>query len=208
MAHLLMLSATPILLSSSSDTVSIMAAGRLLIYLSLWLFLTASLLYVISHLDIYPHSNQTLNMINLHPANMTVIDLEHFQFLLNDDHCAATSPISLLILVHSAPDNWMARQAIRSSWGRYSSSHTKDTNLTFRPQIPGEIVVLVFLLGRPDTPSQQRAIEKESAKEGDMIQGDFKDTYHHLAYKNVMGKLWASHFCPQAEFVVKADDDM
>ena len=52
------------------------------------------------------------------------------------------------------------------------------------------------------------SIEKEAKKEGDMVQGDFKDTYHHLAYKNVMGKLWASNFCPQAEFVVKADDDM
>ena len=52
------------------------------------------------------------------------------------------------------------------------------------------------------------AIEKEAKREADLVQGDFKDTYHHLAYKNVMGKLWASEFCPQAEFVVKADDDM
>ena len=51
-------------------------------------------------------------------------------------------------------------------------------------------------------------IEKEAKTEGDLVQGDFMDSYHNLSYKNVMGKLWASTFCPQAEFVVKSDDDM
>ena len=32
-------------------------------------------------------------------------------------------------------------------------------------------------------------------------------TYHNLTYKNVMGKLWISEFCFQAEFVAKTDDD-
>ena len=92
--------------------------------------------------------------------------------------------------------------------GKVTLPHILDALSNFRPQIPGEIVVLVFLLGTPASPSQQMAIEREAKKEGDMIQGDFKDSYRHLAYKNVMGKLWASRFCPQAEFVVKSDDDM
>ena len=29
------------------------------------------------------------------------------------------------------------------------------------------------------------AIEKEAKREGDLVQGDFKDTYHHLAYKRI-----------------------
>ena len=41
-------------------------------------------------------------------------------------------------------------------------------------------------------------IEKEAKTEGDLVQGDFMDSYHNLSYKNVMGKLWASNFCPQA----------
>ena len=91
--------------------------------------------------------------------------------------------------------------------GKVPPPYVKDMIQIFRPQIPGENVVLVFLLGRPANQSQQMAIEKE-AKTGDLVQGDFMDTYHNLSYKNVMGKLWASNFCPQAEFVVKADDDM
>ena len=38
--------------------------------------------------------------------------------------------------------------------------------------------------------------------------GDFLDTYHNLSYKSIMGKLWVSEFCEQADFVVKTDDDM
>ena len=118
MGHLLIILATPLLLSFPSDTVLMMAVGRM--YLAACTFLAVSLLYVMSHLHIHSLANQKLflNRVNLHPANMTVINLEQFQFLLNDDHCSASSPISLLLLVHSAPDNWMARQAIRNSWGR------------------------------------------------------------------------------------------
>ena len=39
------------------------------------------------------------------------------------------------------------------------------------------------------------------------LQGDFLDTYHNLSYKEIMGNLWISEFCEQAEFVVKTDDD-
>ena len=55
---------------------------------------------------------------------------------------------------------------------------------------------------------QQRRLEEESSKHGDLVQGDFLDTYHNLSYKAVMGNLWVAEFCSQAEFVVKTDDDM
>ena len=38
--------------------------------------------------------------------------------------------------------------------------------------------------------------------------GDFLDTYYNLSYKNVLGKLWVSNFCEQADFVIKTDDDV
>ena len=34
------------------------------------------------------------------------------------------------------------------------------------------------------------------------------DTYRNLSYKSILGKLWVSKFCEQADFVVKADDDV
>ena len=82
----------------------------------------------------------------------------------------------------------------RSSWGN--------------PDIPGVVTKLVFLLGRPEDDEKQAMLEEESSMHGDIIQGDFLDTYHNLSYKAIMGNLWVSEFCDQAEFVVKTDDDM
>ena len=49
---------------------------------------------------------------------------------------------------------------------------------------------------------------KENIQHGDIVQGNFFDSYRNLSYKATMGNLWVSEFCEQAEFVVKTDDDM
>ena len=36
----------------------------------------------------------------------------------------------------------------------------------------------------------------------------FQDTYHNLTLKTIMGLKWMAIFCPQAEFVLKTDDDI
>ena len=67
---------------------------------------------------------------------------------------------------------------------------------------------LAFLLGRPEDDKKQERLQEENSKHRDIVQGDFLDTYHNLSYKAIMGNLWVSEFCDQAEFVVKTDDDM
>ena len=62
--------------------------------------------------------------------------------------------------------------------------------------------------GATSVAGRQKQLEEESSKYGDIIQGDFLDTYHNLSYKAIMGNLWVAEFCSQAEFVVKTDDDM
>ena len=64
------------------------------------------------------------------------------------------------------------------------------------------------MLGRPEDGQKQEKLREENKKHGDIVQGDFLDTYHNLSYKAIMGNLWVSQFCDQAEFVVKTDDDM
>ena len=51
-------------------------------------------------------------------------------------------------------------------------------------------------------------IQNEHLLYGDIVQGDFVDTYRNLSLKAVVGNLWVSKFCSKAEFVVKTDDDM
>ena len=59
-----------------------------------------------------------------------------------------------------------------------------------------------------DDTKLQKSISEESSAHGDIVQGEFLDTYHNLSYKAIMGNLWVSEFCEQAEFVVKTDDDI
>ena len=64
------------------------------------------------------------------------------------------------------------------------------------------------MLGATSDSSLQNVINKENEAYHDIVQGDFVDHYKNLSYKAIMGKLWVSEFCEQAEFVVKTDDDM
>ena len=77
------------------------------------------------------------------------------------------------------------------------------SNIT--PPLPSTFTANI--LGKGSNEDLQKNITKESKKYGDIIQGDFIDVYHNISYKAVMGNLWVSEFCEQAEFVVKTDDD-
>ena len=87
-----------------------------------------------------------------------------------------------------------ARDAIRATWGRPQFKHSQSG-------------VLVFLLGSSSDQTIQAQIRDENIENSDIVQGNFLDTYHNLSYKNIMGKLWVTEFCPQTKFVVKTDDD-
>ena len=63
-------------------------------------------------------------------------------------------------------------------------------------------------MGYSSDRTQQERIRNESDVHKDLVQGVFLDTYKNLTYKTVMGHMWVSKFCSQAEFVVKADDDI
>jgi len=131
---------------------------------------------------------------DLFPAGQQLSDLSSFRFTMNSDMCGQAA-VPIVTIISSGLTNKAARSAIRGSWGR--------------PAVPG--TVLVFLLGTPpgspEGGEQQRQLELESLEHGDLVQGNFLDTYRNLTYKNLMGKLWVVSFCSQAEMAVKSDDD-
>ncbi|NWW14641.1 B3G5B glucosaminyltransferase, partial [Oreocharis arfaki] len=47
----------------------------------------------------------------------------------------------------------------------------------------------------------------ESRQRGDILQGDFGDTYGNLTRKTLLLLRWARACCGGAAFVLKADDD-
>lgn len=158
------------------------------------IFITSLLIF---ELFVYYHGTRirqetNYSSPNLHPLHLQVIDIENFSFVINNDICNQTE-IALVTMVHTAVPNQDARNEIRQTWG-YPGLINANTRL-------------VFLLGETKTNEDQDLIEEENLKYKDIVQGGFLDTYQNMTYKNIMGKLWVSQFCKQAEFVVRADDD-
>jgi len=51
------------------------------------------------------------------------------------------------------------------------------------------------------------AVDAEFARHGDLVQGNFVDSYKNLTLKAVMGLRWMSQYCSEAPFAIKTDDD-
>ncbi|KAK6470117.1 beta-1,3-galactosyltransferase 5 [Huso huso] len=120
--------------------------------------------------------------------------LEDFYLLPNERSCAPTAPF-LLSLVTSAPPNAEARHAIRQTWGSLTS-------------VGGRAVRTLFLLGIPDTPAQRQALASEAERHGDIVQGNFRDSYANLTLKTLSLLRWTARYCPRASFITKVDDDV
>ncbi|XP_041357660.1 beta-1,3-galactosyltransferase 1-like [Gigantopelta aegis] len=67
---------------------------------------------------------------------------------------------------------------------------------------------IVFFFGLTKVKATQELIENESIVYGDVVQGNFLDTYHNLTHKGVLAYRWTQDFCQQAEMIVKVDDDV
>lgn len=100
---------------------------------------------------------------------------------------------SLVILIASAPENIRQRNAIRTAWSR---------GLNGSPPA----ALTVFLVGRTENPEQDKVIANEVKDEGDVLLGNYKDSYRNLTLKTVHGLIWAGmHLKPL--YVLKTDDD-
>ncbi|XP_069482794.1 beta-1,3-galactosyltransferase 5-like [Ambystoma mexicanum] len=98
----------------------------------------------------------------------------------------------LLILVTSAPWHSEARQAIRTTWAApVQTPYSWQT---------------VFLIGHTSDDQVTEEIEKEQQKFGDILLGNYLDTYRNLTRKVLHGLKWARDRC-QPEYILKTDDD-
>lgn len=121
-----------------------------------------------------------------------LIDLENFEYLMNPKTCKdLVKPPTVVVLIHSAPDNFHKRQTIRDTWGKYNSR-------TF----------VLFMLGNVNSSTLQHKLEIENQIHGDMVQGNFHDSYRNITYKHVMAFKWFIYECPKAHFLLKTDDDV
>lgn len=114
----------------------------------------------------------------------------------NPKLCSSVPNLTVLVIVHTAPNHFDRRMGIRKTW----------TNNTFFSDL-GSVRVL-FLLGRVKDSKLQTQIENEFKTFGDLLQGDFIDAYRNLTHKGVMAYKWMSERCRNAQFILKVDDDI
>ncbi|XP_028657615.1 beta-1,3-galactosyltransferase 9 [Erpetoichthys calabaricus] len=119
---------------------------------------------------------------------------ENFFTITNERLCTASSPF-LLTFIISAPRNFALRALIRNTWAS-------------RTSIGGRRVLSLFALGISTQNDDQRLIQKESKKFQDLIQGNFLDTYANLTLKTISILRWTAAFCPEAQYIMKVDDDV
>ncbi|MCL4150333.1 UNVERIFIED_CONTAM: hypothetical protein GTU68_024661, partial [Idotea baltica] len=127
-------------------------------------------------------SSDLKNSVN--PARGPLLNLQNFTYIINNDVCQQKE-VFAIIIVHSHPANRERRDVIRRN-------------------IPREDLMKIGVRRR--TPQDQ--ISEENVIHRDIIQGNFKEHYHNLTYKHVMGLQWVNTFCNQAKYIIKMDDDI
>uniref|UniRef100_A0A1B0CLE8 Hexosyltransferase n=1 Tax=Lutzomyia longipalpis TaxID=7200 RepID=A0A1B0CLE8_LUTLO len=126
------------------------------------------------------------------PDRKFLIDLRNFDYTINQKSCRQLKiKPRFIVLVHSSPTKRENRDNIRQSWGGWKVDHR-----------------VIFLFGAVASENLQREIQAESDFFGDIVQGNFVDSYRNLSYKHVMAMKWTSEFCPEAKFIFKSDDDI
>ncbi|KAM4621355.1 beta-1,3-galactosyltransferase 2-like [Polymixia lowei] len=122
-----------------------------------------------------------------------------YRFMLDEpDKCRQQKPF-LVLMVPVAPQNWVARDAIRKTWAGETT-------------VLGQVVTHFFVMGKstegdgPD-PLQEKVLE-ESQKHHDLLQSDFLDSYHNLTIKTMVMLEWLISRCPSASYAMKIDSDM
>ncbi len=147
------------------------------------------------------HIADYLTDINITLAQKYHVDVNKdfmFPYMINNEEvCSGVHNLYYLILVLVAPtqDGYHRRQAIRKTWGQKDFLRTHPSRT-------------VFLLGNIYNTDKQDELEKEHEIYKDIIQADFKDSYHNLTMKLLMGVKWSLQYCNNTKFLLRANDDV
>ena len=115
-------------------------------------------------------------------------DIHEVKILKSPVTCS--SDIRLVIVIHSHPEHSELRNTLRQTWAQ-------ETQNTRR----------IFVVGNIDSTITRDVINRESENIGDIVQGDFVDSYRNMTYKHLLGYRWITQHCSDASYVLKSDDD-
>nr|XP_002730446.1 PREDICTED: beta-1,3-galactosyltransferase 1-like [Saccoglossus kowalevskii] len=149
---------------------------------------------VLADVTVVPPSKEGFVQHTL-PQSSNVTNSVSVQYIIRNDKLCSNADVYLLILVLSAPKNRLQRKAIRNTWGRGADG----SDVTVR---------LAFLFGTTMEVKEMQTLRSESEKFGDIVQGDFEDSYANLTLKTIFGLQWTVENCANAAYILKADDDI
>ena len=150
------------------------------------------------------------------PKLLEGLDKE-FQSIERDTEPNQVSPkcrhqVFLLIVVVSAPDGYIRRNAIRSTWASIYQKHKDILRHTNpfpqnRHYHSEDVVKTVFLIGKSKAREHRDLVLTEAILYGDIVLGELSEDYRNLTMKTRLGLKWAYYHC-QARYIVKTDDDV
>ncbi|CAL4116025.1 unnamed protein product, partial [Meganyctiphanes norvegica] len=108
--------------------------------------------------------------------------------------CSETPDLQIIAYVASTIVAVGKRNITRNTWG---SAYTHGLRLR-----------VVFMVGKPKNDNEENILQTESDHYHDIIQGDFTDQYHLVAYKILSSMYWVNTRCPSVPWVIRADDDI
>ncbi|XP_072164271.1 beta-1,3-galactosyltransferase 1-like [Diadema setosum] len=105
--------------------------------------------------------------------------------------------IFIIALVNTPPEAGETRKAIRSTWCKQRI-------------ILGMFIRCVFVMGvsRHDSQKMRDRLRQEFVQYGDIVQGNFVDSYKNLTLKLILGLKWVTKYCSHATYVYKGDADV
>jgi len=100
------------------------------------------------------------------------------------------------ILVHTAAQSagkyYRRRAVIRRTWAREVADHGMR---------------VIFVIGLPKDPTEQRKLQQEADQFGDLLQFNFNEHYFNITLKAIAELHWAYRFCNESRFMIRVDDD-
>lgn len=102
----------------------------------------------------------------------------------------------ILVVVSSSPkkqENVERRNAIRRTWGKF------DRTQKYKWKV-------VFMMGKDSSKHMNDRIMAEHEKYGDLLIGDYTDTYRNITTKLLMAFQWASRI--KCNYILKTDSDV
>ncbi len=107
----------------------------------------------------------------------------------------------LAIFVLTVHKSFLVREVIRNTWGTVSRNNKwPGSNAITKAKV-------MFVFGRSTDPLLDNVLTMEGMIHGDILQGDFTEHYSNLTLKVVTALRFAKQYCPNVQYILKADDD-